>query len=101
MSVEGGQFGRALLIAMFVLWVMRHTRPLCRTDKVIMRLAFLAFAAHAYTDNVLIATTACVFFAFATAVFARGAHELEVSRMAVRASDSHATGGVGARVWRR
>ena len=32
-------------------------------------------AAHAYTDNVLIATTACVFFAFATAVFARGAHE--------------------------
>jgi hypothetical protein len=46
-----------------------------RTDKVIMRLAFVAFAAHAYTDNVLIATTACVFFTFATAVFARGAHE--------------------------
>jgi hypothetical protein len=36
----------------------------------IMRLVFLAFAAHAYTDNVLIATTGCVFFAFATAVFA-------------------------------
>ena len=40
-----------------------------------MRLAFAGFAAHAYTDNVLIATTACVFFAFATAVFARGAWE--------------------------
>ena len=34
-----------------------------------MRLAFAGFAAHAYTDNVLIATTACVFFTFATAVF--------------------------------
>jgi hypothetical protein len=40
-----------------------------------MRLVFLAFAAHAYTDNVLISTPACVFFAFATAVFARGAWE--------------------------
>ena len=38
-----------------------------------MRLVFIAFAAHAYTDNVLISTTACVFFTFATAVFARGA----------------------------
>jgi O-antigen ligase len=78
MLVEGGQLGRGLLIVLFVLWVAWHTRLLCRTDKVIMRLAFLAFAAHAYTDNVLIATTASVFFAFATAVFARGAHEREV-----------------------
>ena len=68
-SVEGGQLGRALLIGMLVLWVARHTRGLCRTDKVIMRLAFAGFAVQAYTDNVLIATTACVFFAFATAVF--------------------------------
>ena len=71
MSVEGGQLGRALLIVLFVLWVVQHTRRLCRTDKAIMRLAFAAFAVHAYTDNVLIATTACVFFTFATAVFAR------------------------------
>ena len=70
-SVEGGQLGRALLIGMFVLWVARHTRRLRRTDKVIMRLAFAGFAVQAYTDNVLIATTACVFFTFATAVFAR------------------------------
>ena len=69
-EVEGGQIGLALLIAMFVLWVAWHTSRLRRTDKLIMRLAFLAFAAHAYTDNVLIATTACIFFAFATAVFA-------------------------------
>ncbi len=72
MSVEGGQIGRGLLIVLFVLWVVRHTRVLCRTDRAIMRLVFLAFAAHAYTDNVLISTTACVFFAFVTAVFARG-----------------------------
>jgi O-antigen ligase len=72
MSVEGGQIGRALLILLFVLWVVRHTRVLCRTDRAIMRLVFLAFAAHAYTDNVLISTSACVFFAFAIAVFARG-----------------------------
>ena len=70
-SVEGGQLGRALLIGMFVLWVAHHTRRLRRTDKVIMRLAFAGFAVQAYTDNVLIATTACVFFTFAAAVFAR------------------------------
>jgi O-antigen ligase len=75
MQVEGGLIGLGLLVVLFVLWVVRHTRRLRRTDRVIMRLAFIAFAAHAYTDNVLIATTACVFSAFATAVFARGAHE--------------------------
>ncbi len=72
MWVEGGQIGRALLIVLFLLWVVHHTRVLCRTDRAIMRLVFLAFAAHAFTDNVLISTTACVFFAFVTAVFARG-----------------------------
>jgi O-antigen ligase len=70
--VEGGQVGRALLIVLFVLWVVHHTAGLCRTDRLIMRLAFVAFAAHAFTDNVLIATTACVFFTFAIGVFARG-----------------------------
>jgi hypothetical protein len=75
--VEGGAIGLGLLVVLFVLWVVRHTRRLRRTDRAIMRLAFVAFAAHAYTDNVLIATTACVFFAFATAVFARGARERE------------------------
>jgi O-antigen ligase len=75
--VEGGMIGLGLLVVLFVLWVMHHTRQLRRTDRAIMRLAFAAFAAHAYTDNVLIATTACVFFAFAIAVFARGARERE------------------------
>ena len=71
MAVEGGQLGRTLLIGLFVVWVWRHTCRLCRTDRVIMRLVFAAFAVQAYTDNVLIATTACVFFTFAMGVFAR------------------------------
>jgi len=81
MYVEGGQLGRGMLILCFVMWVVRHTAPLCRTDRAIMRVVFLAFAAHAYTDNVLISTTACVFFAFAAAVFARIPlrHEQEVA----------------------
>jgi O-antigen ligase len=74
-QVEGGQLGLGLLIALFVLWVARHTSRLCRSDKVIMRLVFVAFAVHAYTDNVLIATTGCVFFAFATAVFVSSLRE--------------------------
>jgi len=80
MAVEGGELGRGLLIVLFVLWVVGHTRRLCRTDRVIVRLVFAAFAVHAYTDNVLIATTACVFFTFAIAVFARGAGEQRAAK---------------------
>jgi O-antigen ligase len=69
MEVEGGQVGRTLLICLFAAWVTVRTRPLPLADRRIMRLAFLAFACHAFTDNVLISTPACVLFAFATAVF--------------------------------
>ncbi len=71
-EVEGGVFGGTLLIGLFAAWVIVHTRALCPSDRRIMRLAFLALAGHAFTDNVLISTPACVMFAFATAVFARG-----------------------------
>lgn len=70
-QVEGGQFGLALLAALFAGWVTLRTRRLPAADRRIMRLAFLAFACHALTDNVLISTPACVLFAFAAAVFAR------------------------------
>lgn len=70
-QVEGGAIGEALLIGLFAAWAIVHTRGLCPSDRRIMRLAFLAFAGHAATDNVLISTPACVMFAFATAVFAR------------------------------
>jgi O-antigen ligase len=74
-QVEGGHVGRALLIFLFVVWVWRRTRPLRQCDRLILRFAFLAFAGHAVTDNLLISTPACVLFAFVAAVFARGEHE--------------------------
>lgn len=74
-AVEGGQFGRALLIVMMVLWVRGHTATLPRFERQIMRLVFVGLAVHAFTDNVLISSPACVLFAFATAVFARGRWE--------------------------
>ncbi len=73
--VEGGWIGLALLLGCFVAWVWTHTALLCRTDRAIMRMAFVAFACHAFTDNVLISTSACVLFTFVAAVFARGALE--------------------------
>jgi O-antigen ligase len=76
MEVEGGQVGRALLIVLFVSWVIVHTRRLRASDRRIMRLAFVAFGFHALTDNLLISTPACVLFAFATAVFTRNGEAL-------------------------
>lgn len=70
MRVEGGAIGLALLILLFVLWAAAHTRRLPPLERLVMRLVLLAFAAHAVTDNVLISTPACVFFAFTAAVFA-------------------------------
>lgn len=72
MEVEGGQVGRILLIGLFITWVLRRSAALACAERRIIRLVFLAFAAHAFTDNVLISTPACVLFAFATAIFARG-----------------------------
>lgn len=69
-QVEGGHIGRTLLILLFVLWTIAHTRRLPALERLVMRLIFVAFAGHAVTDNVLISTPACVFFAFAAAVFA-------------------------------
>ena len=70
------------LVVMMVLWVRQHTMRLCASDRTVMRLAFLALAVHAFTDNVLISTPACVLFCFATAVFARGAWEADAAPVA-------------------
>ncbi len=79
MLVEGGQLGRGLLVLLFALWCWRGTVRLIRAERTIMRLVFLAFACHAFTDNVLISTSACVLFAFCAAVFARGRLEAEAA----------------------
>jgi hypothetical protein len=73
--VEGGWFGLALLISCFIGWVWMHSAKLRRTDRAIIRMVFVAFACHAFTDNLLISTSACVFFTFVAAVFTRGALE--------------------------
>ncbi|HVY17030.1 MAG TPA: O-antigen ligase family protein [Rhodopila sp.] len=70
-EVEGGQIGLALLVLLFAGWVIRGTRGLGLAERRILRLVYVAFAAHAATDNVLISTPACVLFAFSTAVFNR------------------------------
>ncbi len=84
-EVEGGQVGRALLIALFVAWVIVNTRGLRTSDRRIMRLVFVAFALHALTDNVLISTPACVLFAFVTAVFTRNGEAAEQRTLPGRA----------------
>ncbi len=69
-QVEGGYVGRALLILLFVVWTTVHTSRLPRLERLVMRLIFIVYAAHAVTDNVLISTPACVFFAFVAATYA-------------------------------
>jgi O-antigen ligase len=70
-EVEGGQIGRTLLILLFAGWVIRGTRGLALAERRILRLVFIAFAAHAATDNVLISTPVCVLVTFTTAMFKR------------------------------
>lgn len=91
MRLEGGEVGRCLLVVLFLIWGQRGSAVLPRDEKLLMRLIFIAFACHAYTDNLLISTSACVFFALITAVFARGRLEAQAraqSRLAVPPSFS-------------
>ena len=75
-GVEGGWVGLVLLVASFVLWTWWHTRRLPVTERRLLRLVMAGIAVHAYTDNVLIATTASVLFAWVSAAFAGGAGAL-------------------------
>jgi O-antigen ligase len=84
--VEGGWIGLSLLIACFAGWVWTHTARLRRSDRAVMRLLFVAFALHAFTDNLLISTSACVLFTFVAAVFARGMLERAA---AIRSAGKH------------
>jgi O-antigen ligase len=69
--VEGGLTGLAMLFALFAAWVCVHSHGLRPSSRRIVRLAFMALAMHAVTDNVLISTPASVLFTFAAAVFTR------------------------------
>ncbi len=69
-GAEGGFFGLALLIGLITLWTLRGSANLPRPQRLLMRLIFISFAMHSTTDNTLIATTASVFFLWASCIFA-------------------------------
>ncbi len=94
MEVEGGQIGRGLLVVWFVLWCACHSRGLPRAERAIIRLVFVAFACHAFTDNVLISSSASVLFTFVSAVFARG--WLEQAARITEVSHGSFSGSAGA-----
>ncbi|OYV25292.1 MAG: hypothetical protein B7X08_06220, partial [Acidocella sp. 20-63-7] len=79
-GAEGGVLGLGLLLACMALWVRRGTAPLPAPERWFMRLVFVGFALHCLTDNSLIATTASVFFLWASAIFA-GARETAAPRV--------------------
>jgi O-antigen ligase len=74
-AVEGGGLGLGLLLLLMALWLRRGTRGMAGAERAVMVLVFLAFAIHSATDNTLIATTASLMFAWASAVFARAEAE--------------------------
>jgi O-antigen ligase len=69
-GAEGGFFGLALLAALMGLWAWRGSAPLPAPQRWLMRVIFLAFALHSWTDNTLIATTSSVLFLWVSVVFA-------------------------------
>jgi O-antigen ligase len=77
-GVEGGFFGLTLLVLLLALWCWRGSQHLPRPQRLLMRLVFLAFAAHSATDNTLIATTSSVFFIWVSAVFAAPQQPAEI-----------------------
>jgi hypothetical protein len=69
-GAEGGYLGVLLLAALLGLWAWRGSAALPRQQAWLMRLIFIAFAIHSWTDNTLIATTSSVLFLWVSAVFA-------------------------------
>ncbi|OYV54209.1 MAG: hypothetical protein B7Z71_13830 [Acidocella sp. 21-58-7] len=69
-GAEGGFIGLGLLVVLIALWGWRGSRFLPPAQRGLMRLIFIAFALHAATDNVLIATTSSIFFVWVSALFA-------------------------------
>jgi O-antigen ligase len=69
-GAEGGFIGLALLVVFIGLWAWRGSRFLPPAQRGLLRLIFIAFALHAATDNVLIATTSSIFFVWVSALFA-------------------------------
>ncbi|MDE8347892.1 MAG: O-antigen ligase family protein [Acidocella sp.] len=73
-GAEGGFIGLGLLVVFIGLWAWRGSRFLPSAQRGLLRLIFIAFALHAATDNVLIATTSSIFFVWVSALFATRSH---------------------------
>jgi O-antigen ligase len=69
-GAEGGVAGLALLAALMAAWAWRGSKNLPSPQLWLMRLIFIAFAIHSWTDNTLIATTSSILFIWVSAVFA-------------------------------
>jgi len=72
-GAEGGFVGLALLAIMMAAWAWRGSRIMPVPERWLMRLVFVAFAVHSWTDNTLIATTSSILFIWVSAVFATAA----------------------------
>jgi O-antigen ligase len=72
-GAEGGYIGVFLLAGLMGLWGWRGSAALEPARRWLMRLVFLAFAIHSWTDNTLIATTSSVLFLWVSVVFASAA----------------------------
>jgi O-antigen ligase len=72
-GAEGGYIGVFLLAGLMGLWAWRGSAGLPGARRWVMRLVFVAFAIHSWTDNTLIATTSSVLFLWVSVVFASAA----------------------------
>jgi O-antigen ligase len=72
-GAEGGYIGVLLLAGLMGLWAWRGSAGLEPARRWLMRLVFVAFAIHSWTDNTLIATTSSVLFLWVSVVFASAA----------------------------
>jgi hypothetical protein len=72
-GAEGGWIGVFLLAALMALWAWRGSAAMPAPQRWLMRVIFLAFAIHSWTDNTLIATTSSVLFLWVSVVFATAA----------------------------
>jgi hypothetical protein len=69
-GAEGGYVGVGLLAVLLGFWAWRGSAHLPGPQCWLMRVIFIAFAIHSWTDNTLIATTSSVLFLWVSAVFA-------------------------------
>jgi len=69
-GAEGGVIGVALLAFLMAAWAWKNSQTVPTPQRWLLRLIFVAFAIHSWTDNTLIATTSSILFIWVSAIFA-------------------------------